>query len=111
MGLNTDTISQAFTALIIGLVGVAMGLQKIIKSWKTTSAETSVVELLHTELDRLCKQNTQLAVELNKLQIEVIALNKELRNLTAENQRLHMEVGALTSEVSRLQTMLKQGGS
>lgn len=111
MGLNTDTISQAFTALIIGLVGVAMGLQKIIKSWKTTSAETSVVELLHAELDRLCKQNTQLAVALNKLQIEVIALNTELRNLTAENQRLHMEVGALTSEVSRLQTMLKQGGS
>ena len=111
MGIDTDTLTHAFTALIVGVVGIALGLQKLLKVWKTTSAETSVVDLLHTELDRLCNQNTLLAVALNKLQVEVIALNSELRNLTAENQRLHLEVRALTAEVSRLQIMLKQGST
>ena len=111
MGLDTDTFTQVIAGLVVGFGGIALGLQKLVKSWKTTGAETSVVDLLHTELTRLSAQNSQLAIELNKLQIEVIALNKELRNLTAENQRLHMEVKVLTSEVHRLQNILQQGGS
>lgn len=111
MGLDTDTFSQVVTGLVVGLIGIALGLQKLVKSWKTTDAETSVVDLLHTELTRLSAQNSFLAIELNKLQLEVVALNKELRKLTAENQRLHTEVGVLTSEVTRLQTMLQQGES
>jgi len=107
--IDNTTIAQTIGGIFVALVGVSVGLQRIVKSWKSTDAETSVIELLHTELDRLSKQNNILAVELNKLQTEIISLNRELRSLTYENQRLHTEVGALTAEVMVLKSMLQIG--
>jgi len=108
--LDNTTLAQTIAAIVAAFGGAALGAQKILKSWKTTSAETGVVDLLHTELNRLFKQNTILAQELNKLQIEVVNLNRELGCLVAENQRLHIEVEALTAEISVLKSMLGKGG-
>lgn len=93
----------------VSILALAYGLQKLINGFKTGTAESSVLTLMHNELERMSEQNTTLSNELGKLQKEVISLNKELRTLTAENQRLHSEVVTLTVEVSRLQQLLKTG--
>lgn len=94
-----------------GLVAIAIFLQKFLSSWHSNKAETSVINIMHTELERMAEQNTKLSLELGKLQQEIIQLNKELRALTKENQRLHSEVTMLTSEVARLQTILQKGSA
>lgn len=101
-------ISEYSGAILVALVAIAFGIQKLIKQWKFDSAESSVLDLMHTELERLATQNKLLTSELNKLQIEILSLNKELRALTEENNQLHSQVSALTAEVSRLQTILNK---
>lgn len=88
------------------LIMLVMYLNKFTNIWKKTDAETSIISLMRTELERMSQQNASLQLELNILQKEVISLNKELRNLTIENQKLHAEVAALTGEITRLQLLL-----
>lgn len=107
--IDSNTIAQYAGGTTVGLLALAYVLQKFLTGWKTDKAETSVLTLMHNELERMSEQNTTLSNELGKLQKEVISLNKELRTLTTENQRLHSEVATLTGEVSRLQRMLSKG--
>jgi uncharacterized protein YlxW (UPF0749 family) len=107
---NTSELAQLAAAGVGALVTIAFAAQKVISSWKGTQAESSIIGLMHTELERLSEQNTKLSVELGKLQEEIIGLNQALRNLTAENQSLHTQVQSLTAEVTRLQAVLQQGG-
>jgi chromosome segregation ATPase len=109
----TDTyqIAQYAAGGAGGLLVLAILLQKFLTGWQTNRAETTVLAIMHEELERMGQQNTKLSQELGKLQSEIIQLNQQLRVLTQENQRLHSEVTALTGEVGRLQTLLKQGGS
>lgn len=106
---ETSTIAQYAGITAAGILGLAFGMQKLINGFKTGTAESSILTLMHSELERMSAQNANLSMELGRLQIEVIALNTQLRALTAENQRLHSEVGSLTTEVSRLQHTLQQG--
>lgn len=103
---DASKITEFTTAISLGIIGLVFGLQKIIKGWKETSAETSVIKLMHEELERMSQQNKLLTTELNNLQIEIMKLNKALRDLTDENQKLHYEVTSLTQEVTRLQSIL-----
>jgi predicted nuclease with TOPRIM domain len=103
--INADVAEYA-AAIAFGLVGIVVGLQKVLKGWKSTSAESSVITLMHEELERMSVQNKILSTELASLQIEILNLNKELRKLTTENQKLHTEVVSLTSEVVRLRGLL-----
>lgn len=105
--IDSMTIGQIITGVLLGLVPVGLGLQKLYNSWKSNATEGSIISIVHEELERMGKQNTILATELNKLQLEIVTLNRELHKLTLENQRLHTEVVALTAEVARLQTVLK----
>lgn len=89
----------------MAIIAALIAIPKLIKDWKNTGAETSVISLMHTELERLSKQNTDLSIELGRLHIQVITLNKELQKLTLENQRLQTEVVALTLEISSLKMM------
>ena len=105
--MATAYTTPEFIGLALGsLVMLTMYLKKFTNVWKKTDAETSIISLMRTELERMSQQNMTLQVELNKLQTEVIGLNKELRNLTVENQKLHAEVAALTGEITRLQLLL-----
>lgn len=99
---------ETLTTIAAGLVLAVFAGQKVLKGWQTNSTESSVMAILHTELERMAEQNTKLALELGKLQIEVVTLNQELRKLTVENQQLHSEVAMLTQEVTRLQLVLLQ---
>lgn len=104
--MQNNTIAEYAAMIAFGIFGLVLGLQKVIKGWKENSAETSVITLMHEELERMSKQNKILTEELNKLQIEIMTLNTQLRTLTDENQKLHREVTSLTAEVSRLKTLL-----
>ena len=104
--MSNNVIAEYAAMIAFGIFGLVLGLQKLLKGWKEGNAETSVITLMHEELERMSKQNKILTEELSKLQIEIINLNKELRTLTDENQKLHREVTTLTSEVSRLKTLL-----
>lgn len=99
-------VAEYAAAIAVGLVGFVVGLQKILKGWKATNAESSVITLMHEELERMSAQNKLLSTELAALQVEILNLNKELRKLTTENQKLHNEVSSLTSEVTRLRGLL-----
>lgn len=90
-----------------GLLAFAYAIQKFLGSWQLNSAESSIITLMRSELERMADQNTKLSVELGKLQEEMILLNKQLRILTEENQRLHTEVVSLTNQIATLQKMLK----
>ena len=101
-------IIEVSGVVALALISLSFGVQKLLKGWKETSTESSVLTMMHTELERMSSQNTKLSDELNKLQLELVKLNKELFNLTLENQRLHGEVAALTAEISRLKLKLDQ---
>lgn len=90
-----------------GLLAFAYAIQKFLGSWQLNSAESSIITLMRSELERMAEQNTKLSVELGNLQEEMILLNKQLRILTEENQRLHTEVVSLTNQIATLQKMLK----
>ena len=105
---TSATIAQYASGITVSLVAIAFGVQKLLKAWSSTSAENKVVTLLREELDRMGRQNTILADEMNKLQLRIIELNSSLGALTAENQRLHFEVSSLTEQVDRLKTTLNK---
>ena len=105
---NFEQSLQATSLVAIAVMAVFIGAQKILKNWRSTEAETSVITLMHTELERMSEQNTKLSLELGRLHTEIISLNTELQKLTVENQRLQTEVIALTSEVSSLKTLTQK---
>lgn len=106
INLDTESWPELVGVASLAVITIFIGIQKLLKEWKTTNAETSIITLMHHELERLSEQNSALSHELGRLNAEIIKLNQELHNLTAENQRLHTEVVCLTTEVNRLQTIL-----
>lgn len=98
--VSTDKLVQLLSVIALAVIATFVGIQKILKDWRSTNAETSIITIMHTELERMSEQNTALSVELGRLHTEVIALNQQLQKLTVENQRLQTEVVALTNEVS-----------
>lgn len=97
--MGTLELLSASLGAIIVLIII---LQKIMVLFKSDKARASIITLMHTELERLCEQNTVLTKELNNLQQEIISLNKELRILSTENQRLNSEVELLNTQISKL---------
>lgn len=105
---ETTLIAQTAGLIAAGLIGLIFGIQRLLKGWKETSTESSIISLMHEELTRMSTHNKTLAEELSKFQIEVLKLNKQLNDLTVENQRLHNEVVSLTKEVARLQGVIEE---
>lgn len=108
LGVTGDNTIEVLGALALATITVFIGLQKLLKEWKSTSAETSVITLMHTELERMSNQNSALSIELGRLHTEVINLNQQLQKLSIENQRLQVEVMALTTQVSQFKDISEQ---
>lgn len=104
--LDTKSILEYLGIGAGGLLGTMFFGQKLVTIFKGERAESNILSLMHNELERMSEQNTNLSIELGKLQSEILTLNKQLRLLTAENERLNSEVSILTAEVSRLQNIL-----
>ena len=104
--MENNAIAEYAAAIAFGIFGLVLGIQKLLKGWKETGAESSVITLMHQELERMAAQNRVLLTELSSLQAEIIKLNRELRTMTDENQKLHTEVVSLSAEVGRLRDLL-----
>ena len=105
----TNNIVEVLGMSALAIIAVFVGSQKLLKEWKSTSAETNIITLMHSELERMSSQNSALSIELGRLHSEVINLNKQLQNLSLENQRLQVEVCALTTEVSKFKELSHTG--
>jgi predicted nuclease with TOPRIM domain len=108
--IENHSLIQTISLIALAVIAFSVGIQKLLKEWKSTGAETSVITLMHTELERMSEQNGVLSKELNRLQQEMIVLNNQLSQLCIENQRLQAEVVALTDEVSRFRTETVSSG-
>lgn len=106
--ISSYSLVEVIGTASLAVIAVFVGIQRLLKDWKSNGAETSVITLMHTELERMSQQNTNLSVELGRLHTQVIALNQQLQQLTVENQRLHTEVIALTNEVSSLKIITRK---
>jgi hypothetical protein len=102
---NFEQSLQAASLVAIAVITVFIGAQKILKNWRSTEAETSIITLMHSELERMGAQNTKLSIELGRLHDEIIELNTELQKLTVENQNLRIEVAGLTQEVIKFKQL------
>lgn len=108
LDISTEQIVQSLGVVGLAVIAVFVGVQKLLKDWRSTGAETNIITLMHTELERMSEQNTSLSTELGRLHTEVIALSTELQKLTVENQRLQTEVIALTNEISELKALTRK---
>lgn len=103
-----SSLGEVVGVIGVSIVSLAFGAQQLVKRWKTTDAENSVLTLLHTELERMAVQNKLLSSYVNALQHEAIKINSELGKLQIENQKLHAEVICLTQEIISLQKALNK---
>lgn len=99
---DTGFIAQISAGVVVALTAIAVGLQTILKNWKANSTESSVLKMMHDELERMSTQNITLSAEIGKLQLELVTLSKQLTTLTIENQKLQTEVSNLNAEIARL---------
>ena len=106
MELHTNDISGIVGAVVLALLGIAFGFKKFLKGWNIETAENKVFTMLTGEIERMGKQNLQIATELNRLQLDIIALNSEIRKLTVENSKLHYEVITLNDQVETLKGII-----
>lgn len=102
------SVSEWFTAAVLSLIGLAIGMQTILKNWKSNSTESSLLNMMHDELERMSAQNSVLSQEIGKLQTELIKLSTQLTTLTVENQNLQSEVANLNKEIVRLHGFISQ---
>jgi len=100
--IENHSLIQTVSMVALAIIALSVGVQKLLKDWKSTGAETNIIDLMHTELERLSAQNTVLSTELNRLQQEMIKLNTQLAQLCLDNQALQAEVVALTDEITKL---------
>lgn len=109
LGLDFESLIQSIGLLGLATVSLIIAYKKIFKDWTSTSAETTVIQLMRTELERMSTQNSSLSLEIGRLHQEVIELSTQLRKLTIENQRLQEEVVALTNQISSLTQVAERG--
>lgn len=107
--IDGNNLPHVAGAIVVAIIGVIYGLQKLPNRWKESKVESSLLEMMHQELERLSAQNTILTTELSKLQLEVLKLTKELNSLTLENEHLKEEINLFSKQIERLQSTLKAG--
>jgi septal ring factor EnvC (AmiA/AmiB activator) len=98
--VENHSLIQTLSVAGMAIIALSVGIQKLIKDWRSTEAETSVIEMMHKELERMGTQNSKLTDELTKLQNDIVELNNQLTKLSIENNKLQEEIAALTSELN-----------
>ena len=101
MESQSQDLVQTISLVALAVIGLIVGVQKLLKDWRSTQAETNIIQLMHTEIERMGEQNSKLSLEIGKLQEEVIRLNQELSKLNIENSKLQEEIAQLTLELTR----------
>lgn len=104
--IDPNNISQLLVAFVLALVSIGVGIQVLIKNWKSNTTESSLLTIMHDEIERMHSQNSSLSEEIGKLQVELIKLSTQLTTLTLENQKLQAEVSNLNKEIARLHVLM-----
>jgi len=107
--LGQESFIQTISLLALAIIGLVVGIQKLIRDWKTTKAETNIISVMHEEIERMSIQNTTLSTELGKLQQEIIRLNSLISTLNIENNKLQEEISKLTLELDSIKTLANKG--
>jgi predicted nuclease with TOPRIM domain len=105
MDTENQGILQTISLLSVALIALVMGVQKLIRDWRTTKAESDIISIMHKEIERMSAQNTTLSIELGKLQEEIIELNNQISKLNIENNRLREEISLLTTELDNFKKL------
>ncbi len=100
MESQSQDLVQTVSLVALAIIGLVVGVQKLLKDWRSTNAETNIIEVMHTEIERMNDQNTKLSNEIGKLQEEIIRLHQELGRLNIENTKLQTEIARLTLELN-----------
>jgi len=107
--LNQESFIQTISLLSLAVIGLVVGVQKLVRDWKSTQAETNIISVMHGEIERMSIQNTTLSTELGKLQEEIIRLNSLISKLNIENNKLQEEVSKLTLELDSIKNLTNKG--
>ena len=91
---------------VAAVITASLAFQQVFKRWKGNEAEISIMQMLHSELERMSVQNKVLSEYVNKLQLEANQINLQLGELQIENKKLNAEVACLTLEVVKLRSAL-----
>lgn len=101
---NVNEYSGWATGIVAALAGVSLGFRKLYKTWagdgrdiQRIAAETDVVDLLRTELNRVVEQNRALASEISSLQSLVLTMKEQ-------NLKLSLSVDHLTEQLEDLKS-------
>lgn len=103
--LQNHSFLQTLSVAAMAVIALGVGIQKLLKDWRSTNAETSIITIMHTELERMNVQNSRLTEELTKLQNEIVELNNQLIKLNIENNKLQQDVAALTLELNNFKEL------
>lgn len=106
-----STLTEWLTAAFLGISGLVIGIQLLLKSFNSNSAESALLKMMHDELERMSSQNSILSQEVGKLQVELVKLSTQLTELTLENQKLQTEINNLNKEIIRLHGFITQKGA
>ena len=100
-----ESIKEFAGWITAALVGGAVGVQKLARfttenraSMEHARADEALIKGLRTELERLGKQNGELAETMNRLQIRIHDLQTEIGQLRANNLQQEREIMDLHSE-------------
>lgn len=105
MDTENQGVLQTVSLLSVALIALVMGVQKLIRDWRTTKAESDIISIMHKEIERMSVQNSTLSIELGKLQEEIIELNNQISKLNIENNRLREEISLLTTELDNFKKL------
>lgn len=108
MDLDNQSLVQTISLLSVGLIALVIGIQKLLRDWRTTKAESDIIQIMHTEIERMSAQNTTLSNALGSLQQEILELNKQITKLNIENNKLQEEVSTLTLELDSFKKLVAQ---
>jgi peptidoglycan hydrolase CwlO-like protein len=103
--VENHNLVQTISVAGMAIIALGVGIQKLLKEWRSTEAETSVIKMMHEELERMGTQNTRLTAELTKLQNEIVELNSQLTKLNIENNKLQQDVAGLTIELNNFKKL------
>lgn len=105
MDTENQGVLQTVSLLSVALIALVVGVQKLIRDWRTTKAESDIISIMHKEIERMSAQNSTLSIELGKLQEEIIELNNQISKLNIENNRLREEISILTTELDNFKKL------
>jgi septal ring factor EnvC (AmiA/AmiB activator) len=100
MDVENQGFLQTISLLSVALIALVIGVQKLVRDWRTTNAESDIISIMHKEIERMSSQNITLSTTLGKLQEEIIELNKQISKLNIENNKLQEEISVLTLELN-----------